>query len=92
MSDSVQSKSKVVDTSIFHSGLIRMLVVEELRKKNISWEHFIIVAHMKLDIATTPQSQVPSPFPSTSAAPTGSNKKRKSKARVQDQEAIKEVE
>jgi hypothetical protein len=56
MSDMVQSKSKVVDTSIFHSGLIRMLVVEELRKKNISWEHFITFAHMKLDIAATPQS------------------------------------
>jgi len=56
MSDMVQSKSKAVDTSIFHSGLIRMLVVEELRKKNISWEHFIISSHFKFDVATTPQS------------------------------------
>jgi hypothetical protein len=91
MSDRVQSKSKAVDTSIFHSGLIRMLVSEELRKRNISWEHFIASSHMKLDIAATPQSQIPSPFPSTSVAPTGANKKRKSKAHVQDQEAIKEV-
>jgi hypothetical protein len=64
----VQSKSKAVDTSIFHSGLIRMLVSEELRKRNISWEHLIASAHMKLDIATTPQSHIPSPFPSTSVA------------------------
>jgi hypothetical protein len=54
MSDMVQSKSKAVDTRIFHFGLIRMLVVEELRKKNISWEHFITATHMKLDIETTP--------------------------------------
>jgi hypothetical protein len=36
MSDRIQSKSKDVDTSIFHSGLIRMLVSEELGKKDIS--------------------------------------------------------
>jgi hypothetical protein len=53
MSDRVQSKSKAVDTSIFHSGLIRMLVSEELRKRNISWEQFIVSSHMKLDIAST---------------------------------------
>jgi hypothetical protein len=28
MYDRVQSKSKAVDTSVFHSGLIRMLVME----------------------------------------------------------------
>jgi hypothetical protein len=28
MSDRVQAKSKAVDTSVFHSGLIRMLVLE----------------------------------------------------------------
>jgi hypothetical protein len=56
MLDKVQSKSKDVDTSIFHYGLIRMLVSEEMGKKDISWQHFIIASHMKLDVATTPQS------------------------------------
>ena len=88
----VQSKSKVVDTSIFHSRLIRMLVSEELRKRNISWEHFIVSSHMKLDIASTPQSQVPSPLSSTIVVPKGASKKIKSKSLVQDQEAIKKVE
>jgi hypothetical protein len=32
MSDRVQDKSKDVDSSLFHSGLIRMLVSEELGK------------------------------------------------------------
>jgi hypothetical protein len=27
MSDRVQAKSKAVDTSVFHSGLVRMLVI-----------------------------------------------------------------
>ena len=35
MYDKVQSKSKAVDTSVFHVGLIKMLVMEELRKKII---------------------------------------------------------
>jgi hypothetical protein len=38
MSDRVQDKSKAMDTSVFHSGLIRMLVMEELKKRNIPWE------------------------------------------------------
>ena len=35
MFDRVQANSKVVDTSVFHSGLIRMLVMKELKKRNI---------------------------------------------------------
>jgi hypothetical protein len=38
MADRVQAKSKVVGTSVLHSGLIMMLVMEELKKINISWE------------------------------------------------------
>ena len=45
-----------MDTSIFHFGLIRMLVSKELGKKDISWERFVIASHFKLDIETTPQS------------------------------------
>jgi hypothetical protein len=56
MSDRIQSKSKDVDTSMFHSRLIRMLVSEELGKEDISWEQFVISSHFKLDIVATPQS------------------------------------
>jgi hypothetical protein len=35
MANRVQDKSKAVDTSVFHSGIIKMLVMEELKKKNI---------------------------------------------------------
>jgi len=35
MSDRVQAKSKAVDTSVFHSILIKMLVLEELKTRNI---------------------------------------------------------
>jgi hypothetical protein len=91
MSDMIQSKSKDVDTSIFHSGLIRMLVSEELGKKDISWEHLFIASHFKLDIAATPQSQKASPLSSTNAAKSCTSKKRKGRVPVQVLEVIKEV-
>jgi hypothetical protein len=91
MSDRVQSKSKVVDTSIFHSGLIRILVSKELGKKDISWEHFIISSHFKVDIAANPQSQIAIPSPSTSVAKAGTNKKRKGKVHVQYSKAINQA-
>jgi hypothetical protein len=56
MEDRVQAKSKDVDSSLFHSGLIRMLVSEEFGKKEISWENFLVTSHFKLDTTPTPQS------------------------------------
>jgi hypothetical protein len=44
MVDIVQAKSKVVDTSVFNLGMIKMLVMEELKKNNIDWEKFIASA------------------------------------------------
>ena len=35
MVDRFQAKSKAVDTSVFHSWLTKILVMEELKKKNI---------------------------------------------------------
>jgi hypothetical protein len=68
MADRVQAKSKAVDTSVLHFGLIRMLFMEELKKINISWEKFIISTNMQLDIASTPQSMMHSHFPSISVS------------------------
>jgi hypothetical protein len=41
MANIVQAKSKQVDTSVFNSGIIKMFVMEELRKTNIDWETFL---------------------------------------------------
>jgi hypothetical protein len=54
ISERIQAKSKDVDSSLFHSGLIRMLVSKELGKKDISWENFVVTSHFKLDLAPTP--------------------------------------
>jgi hypothetical protein len=83
MSAKIKAKSKDVDSSLFHSGLIRMLVSEELGKKEISWEHFVVTSYFKLDLASTPQSQKESPLSPTNATKAGTNRKRKRKAFVQ---------
>jgi hypothetical protein len=92
MVDRVQAKSKAVDTSVFHSGLIRMLVMEELKKINLTWEQFIVSANLQLDVASTPQSRVQIPFPASSVAQVETSKKRKGKHIAQDKEVPKEVE
>jgi hypothetical protein len=91
MSDRIQAKSKYVDSILFHSGLIRMLVSEELGKKEISWEHFVVTSHFKLDLAQNPQSQKASPLSPTSATKAGTSRKRKGKAPVQVSEIKKRV-
>jgi hypothetical protein len=81
MVDRVQAKSKDVDSNLFHSGLIRMLVSEELGKKEISWENFFVSSHFKLDPTPTPQSQIVASSSPTSTK-TGIRKKRKGRAPV----------
>jgi hypothetical protein len=56
MENRVQAKSKDVDSSLFHSRLIRMLVSKELRKKEISWENVLVTSHFNMDPMPTPQS------------------------------------
>jgi len=91
MLDGIQSKSKDVNTSLFHSGLIRMLVSEELGKQEISWEHFFVSSHFKLDLASTPQSQNASPLSSTIVVKLGTSRKIKGRAPVQVSYVSKQV-
>jgi hypothetical protein len=83
MSNRIQDKSKYVDSSLFHSGLIRILVYEELGNKGISWEHFVVTSHFNLDLAPTPQSQRESYLSPTSDTKAGTSRKRKGRAPVQ---------
>jgi hypothetical protein len=58
MADRVQDKSKDVDSNLFYSGLIRMLVYEELGKKEISWENFLVSSNFKLEPTPTPNHKL----------------------------------
>jgi hypothetical protein len=92
MANRVQAKSKEFDTSVFHSRLIKFIMMEELRKKNIDWEQFISSAHFQLNVASTPQSKVQIPLQANSIVHTETSKKRKSKCIVKNDEATKEEE
>jgi hypothetical protein len=91
MSDRVQANSKAVDTSLFHSGLIRMLVMKELKKRNIPWEQFIVSAHMQLNISSTPQYRMHIPFSSNSVSLARIRRTRKIIPTTQDKEIPKEI-
>jgi hypothetical protein len=57
MSYRVQDKSKQVHTSVFHLGLIKMIVLEQLKKTNTDSEVFLAASCFHPDIAHTPQSK-----------------------------------
>jgi hypothetical protein len=77
-SDRVQAKSKAIDTSVFQSRLINMLVMDELRKRNMEWEEFITSSNFHLNIAPTPQFKVQIPLQVDKNVYLEMNKKRKS--------------
>jgi hypothetical protein len=62
MDDRVQAKSKDMDTSVFHAGFIRMILMEDFKKRNIAWEMYITSAHMQLNVAPTPQYKAQRPL------------------------------
>ena len=55
-----------------------MLVMDELRKRNMGWEEFITSSNFQLNIAPTPRSKVQIPLQVDKTVQLGMNKKRKS--------------
>jgi hypothetical protein len=92
MADRVQAKSNLVDASFFHLGLINMLVMEELRKKNMDWEAFISSSHFQLNVAPTPQSKMKIPLHIDKTVNSEVNKKRKSTKNARDDKSTKDNE
>jgi hypothetical protein len=77
MSDKVRDKSKQVDTSVFHSGLIKMLVMEYLKKTNTDLEIFLNTLHFQLDITPTPRSKRRTPTHVERIVHSNSRKKKR---------------
>ena len=49
MSHKVQVEPDHIQNTLFHFGLIKMILVEELRKKERTWEHFMFWGGFELD-------------------------------------------
>jgi hypothetical protein len=56
MVDKVQLRKEQGDASLFHFSLIKLLVLEELRKINQDWESFLNSSGIEVDSLSIPQS------------------------------------
>jgi hypothetical protein len=77
MSDKVQAKSKKVDTNVFHSSMIKMLVLEELKKINSDRDDFLVASGFQPDVVNTPQTKRKIPTSVENIVHTKSSKRRK---------------
>jgi hypothetical protein len=75
MVDKVQAKSKQVEPSLFHFSLIKLLVLEELKKTNREWSYFLSTSGFCVETTSSPPSK--GSTPSTSAKATSNSLKRK---------------
>jgi hypothetical protein len=91
MSNRVQAKSKQEHTSVFHSGLIKMLVMEELRNKNTNWETFLTSSHFQLDVSPTPQSKIKIPTPIERTVISEASKRKRGTMTNKDDKVTNEV-
>jgi hypothetical protein len=75
MVDKVQAKSKQVEPSLFHFSLIKLLVLEELKKTNGEWSSFLSTSGFCAETISSPPSK--GSTPSTNDKATSSSLKRK---------------
>jgi len=69
-----------------------MLVMEDLKKRNIPWEQFIASAHLQLNVSPSPQYKVQSPLQDDNVVHTETSKNGKGKHIAKYDEAPKEQE
>lgn len=58
MEDKAHSKTQVTKRYFFHFGLIKRLVLEELRKMNRDWNTFLFLANYGLKLIRTPYKRI----------------------------------
>ena len=61
MADKVQSKPKKVEKFVFHLGLIKLLVLEELKKMNQDWNTFLFLVGYNPKEMATPSARKSTP-------------------------------
>jgi hypothetical protein len=59
MARGVRSTSKKIETSLYHHGLMKLLVVSELKKRGSSWKQFITRYFTLEEITTIPTKETP---------------------------------
>jgi hypothetical protein len=57
----VQAKSKQVEPSLFYSSLIKLLVLEELKKKHREWSYFLSTSGFSAETTSSPPPKESTP-------------------------------
>ena len=75
MSDKVQMKVESCETSLFHHGLVKLIVVHELQKANRDWAEFLFLNRIGIEgTGVSPQAKEKTPSKITSPVETKSRR------------------
>ena len=78
MANKVPTNFEGIETSLFHHGLIKLLVLDELQRLGRDWSSFMFVSGFEMDTITlkrTPQPRgIPSPLVAEKSEPVGADK------------------
>jgi hypothetical protein len=76
MVDKVQAKSNQVEPSLFHFSLIKLLVLEELKKEKREWNYFLFASGFCVETTSSPPSKGSTPSTSTKAISSSLKRKK----------------
>ena len=91
MADKVQMKSQGCETSLFHHGLVKLIVSHELRKINREWSSFLFICGFGVETqetGTSPKAKETSTIEANSPAVTRSKRFVKLKPRKQVKDSM----
>jgi len=89
MCDKVQLRKEACDTSLFHHGLIKLIVLHELQRVGRDWPTFIFMSGFKNETDLSPQAEKDLPTTIGHQAKTRSRRFSKLKARKQVRESTR---
>jgi len=89
MCDKVQLRKEAYETSLFHHGLIKLIVLHELQRVGRDWPTFILMSGFKNETSLSPQAEKYLPTTTAHQAETRSRSFSKLKARKQVREFTK---
>ena len=89
MAEKVQMKNQACETSLFHHGLVKLIVCHELQKVNREWFAFLFLSGIGVEgTGASPQVKETSPSKTTEPAETKSRRFVKLKPRKQVKEPM----
>ena len=68
MADKVQAKYEGSETSLFHHGLMKLLILDELQKICRDWSSFLFINGFELETLTPARNPKAKGFPSSTPA------------------------